>query len=97
KATSSAVTIIVATNSPPLIEMKSPTNGARFFAPAALTIEASASDSDGNVTQVEFFLGAASLGTSATSPYTNLVPVLDAGDYEFRAIAMDNQGASATS
>src|SRR5579884_2335454 len=42
---------------PPTVAITSPTNGASFTAPANVTITATASDSDGTVTNVSFFDG----------------------------------------
>lgn len=40
---------------PPSVTISNPAIGATFTAPAAITITATASDSDGTVTKVEFF------------------------------------------
>ena len=47
---------------PPTVAITSPTNGASFTAPAIVPITATASDSDGSVTNVAFFDGATLLG-----------------------------------
>ena len=39
----------------PQVALTGPTNGASFTAPATITLAATASDSDGSVSQVEFF------------------------------------------
>jgi glucose/arabinose dehydrogenase len=83
-------------NIPPTIAITNPVNGAVFFAPATVTIEAEASDADGTVTQVEFFDGAASLGIDATAPYS-VAAGLAAGSHPLTAVATDNSGAMSTS
>ena len=45
-----------------------PTSQARFFAPATINLEATASSDDG-IGQVEFFAGLKSLGKVTTIPY----------------------------
>lgn len=83
-------------NLPPSVTITNPPDGASFTAPASVTIEASASDSDGSVTNVEFFAGAVSLGSDSASPYSvtaNLPP----GSHPLTAVATDNLGLSATS
>ncbi len=42
-------------NVPPTVSLTSPTNNSSFSAPTNITINATASDSDGTVTQVQFF------------------------------------------
>jgi plastocyanin len=83
-------------NVPPTVAISNPTNGSVFAAPATLTLAATASDTDGSVTNVQFLQGAASLANVANSPYS--VPVLDlgAGDYALSAVATDNNGSKAT-
>ena len=56
-------------DSPPAVTLTQPANGARFTPPATVNLAATASDSDGTVTKVEFFSGAAKLGEDATAPY----------------------------
>ena len=95
--TSAAVSITVANNTPPSVAIASPSDGAVFTAPAAMTISATAADSDGSVTSVAFFVNGAPIGTDTTSPYsvawTNVAP----GTYTLAAIATDNLGATTTS
>jgi hypothetical protein len=59
-------------------------------------LRATASDTDGTVTNVQFFQGAVSLGNVTASPYSVTVNSLAAGDYTFSAIATDNGGLTAT-
>ena len=89
---------VVSANLPPSVSLFDPTNGATFFAPASFPLEANATDRDGNVAQVEFFLGGASLGVSTGgNPYTSQVTGFQQGTYAFTAVATDNNGATATS
>src|SRR6266571_3387217 len=73
-----------------------PPNGAVFSAPATFALKASATDSDGTVTNVQFLQGASSLGNVTSSPYSIAVNNLTAGDYTFSAVATDNGGLKAT-
>src|SRR5436190_2351919 len=43
-------------NSPPVVQLTSPTNNASFLAPPSITLSASASDPDGSVTNVDFYV-----------------------------------------
>ncbi len=56
-------------NSPPVVSLTAPANGAQFDAPATITLSASASDPGGAVQQVQFFNGTTLIGTDTTSPY----------------------------
>jgi len=82
---------------PPIVSLTNPPAGFRAVAPANLTLSASAGDPDGSVTNVQFFSGAASLGSVATPPYALVVNGLAAGNYSFTAVANDNLGMTATS
>jgi hypothetical protein len=92
--TSSPVTILG--NTPPSITITNPADGATFTAPATVNIQASASDTDGNITNAQFFDGATSLGNVTSSPY-NLLVGLAVGSHPLTAVASDNLGATKTS
>ena len=77
-------------NLPPNVAIVSPTNGAVLDAPATLTVEASATDNDGAISQVEFFDGAALMYVATNSPYRASVTNLTSGSYTFSAVATDN-------
>ncbi len=83
-------------NLPPFVIITSPTNGTALFAPASFSLQASSSDSDGTVNQVEFFQGATSLGVDTNILFSMFVNSLAAGNYSFSAVATDNLGAKAT-
>lgn len=83
-------------NVPPTVSISAPTNGQSFFTPALVTISATASDSDGSVTNVQFFDGATSLGNDNSNPYS-IVANLPAGTHNLTAVATDNLGLSTTS
>lgn len=89
----------VVLNNPPSISITNPADNAAlrtFGGPAAVTIQATASDPDGGVTNVQFFNGATLLGNDVTSPYS-LSTNLPIGAHTLTAIASDTLGATATS
>ena len=86
----------IATNLPPSVRFISPTNGAVFPAPLNLTLRALAEDSDGQVKQVEYFLGDRSLGRVTNAPYLLPVTNLGPGAYTFHARATDDRNLSST-
>ena len=91
-----SVTVQGAGNVPPTATVTNPPDGAVLSAPATITLAATASDSDGNVVNVQFFQGTTPLATVTSSPYSVAVNSLGAGDYTFSAVAADNGGLSAT-
>ncbi len=84
-------------SAPPSVSITSPANGARFNAPATLTITASASDADGSVSKVEFFSGTTKLGEDLVAPYSYAWTNPAAGTYSLTAKATDNSGATTVS
>ena len=81
----------------PTVVLTSPTDGQTFEDNADVTIQATASDSDGLVSQVEFFNGRQSLGIDSDSPYSVVWQNVSGGSYDISAVAMDNEGAEARS
>ena len=88
--------IVAAPNSPPSVTITNPASGTVLAAPANLTIQATAADSDGTVTNVQFLIGSISLTNKASAPYFAVTNNLSAGNYTLTAIASDNLGAKNT-
>jgi len=84
-------------NNSPTVSITSPTGGASFTAPATVTLNATATDSDGTVARVEFFSGSTKVGEDTSSPYSYTWNNVQAGSYTVTAVATDNAGATATS
>jgi uncharacterized repeat protein (TIGR02059 family) len=84
-------------NSPPLINISSPTKSTAFIAPATITIDASASDPDGVVTKVEFYNGTAKLGERTSAPWSYTWKEVEEGSYTITAAATDNSGSRTVS
>ena len=98
QAASNRVEIIVTTtNSPPTVAITNPANGSLFIAPANLSLQASASDVDGSVSQVEFFAGSTSLGVDTSVPYGIVWSNAPSGVHALTARATDNYGLVRTS
>ncbi len=96
--TSAPVTItVVAPNVPPVVSITAPLPGAQFTAPATVTINASANDSDGTIRKVDFYQGDIYLGTDTISPYSFPWTGVAPGSYAIKAVATDNSGDSITS
>lgn len=112
-ATSDVVDISVVTNLPPKVHLVAPQDGAVILGPTNIQLSAAAHDPDGTVAAVEFFAGDTSLGMvlavlpdfvtnrlgafKISQPYSLVWSNASLGTYALTAVAIDNDGASATS
>jgi hypothetical protein len=92
-----AVLTVFPFEAPPNVSLLSPTNAAVFALGEPILLEASASDPDGSVVQVEFFADAAALGSAAAAPFRFEWLDANSGVHTLLAVATDNEGARATS
>ncbi|WP_210490275.1 Ig-like domain-containing protein [Rufibacter aurantiacus] len=83
--------------SAPTVSITSPTSSATYSAPATITINADAADTDGSVAQVEFYQGTDLLGSDNTAPYSFTWNNVAAGTYSISVKAIDNTGLSTSS
>ena len=90
-----SVTVAAAANVPPAVSLTSPTNGTIYAAPATLHLQATASDSDATVTNVQFLIGATIVSNTA-APFTASTNNLAAGSYTISAVATDTVGLKNT-
>ena len=88
--------IVTSPNVPPSVTITNPVSGTVFAAPANVTIQASASDTDGTVTNVQFLVGSTVLSNDDADPFSAVTNNLAAGSYTLFAIASDNGGATGT-
>jgi beta-glucanase (GH16 family) len=86
-----------AANLAPTVSLTAPANGASFTAPASINITATAADTDGTISKVDFYNGNTLLGSDATSPYSYSWTNVPAGNYTISAVATDNGGLTTTS
>lgn len=84
-------------NLPPTVSVTAPANNTSYFAPASVTMNATASDPDGTVTSVGFYNNGVLVGSDNTSPYTFSFSIANAGTYKLTARATDNGGLVTTS
>ena len=91
------ITVNPPVNTPPTVNITAPADSASFTAPATVSITASASDSGGTITLVEFFQGTTKLGQDTTAPYSFSWTNVAVGSYTVTARATDNGGAATTS
>jgi plastocyanin len=93
KATNS---VNITVDARPTVTITNPAGGAVLSAPANLTIKASASDSDGTVTNVQILIGSVVLTNVATSPFVATTNNVGANSYTLSAFASDNNGVKNT-
>jgi hypothetical protein len=84
-------------NAPPQVSLRSPTSGSVYMLGETVSISAQASDGDGSVVSVEFFVDNVSVGEDAEAPYDGEWTPVVSGSYTLTAKATDNAGASTTS
>ncbi len=82
---------IISHNQSPTVALTSPANGAGFIAPLSISLDAMASDPDGTVTNVEFFVDGVKLGEDATSAYHFDWNNPTVGLHTIQAVATDDQ------
>jgi aryl-phospho-beta-D-glucosidase BglC (GH1 family) len=81
----------------PTVSLTSPAAHQSFTAGSSVVLAASAAETGGSISKVEFFSGTTLLGTATTAPYTFTWPNVAAGSYSLTAEAFDAAGTTATS
>jgi subtilisin family serine protease len=92
--TSISSSITITSVPPPAVALNYPTNGSLFLTSDSLSLQASATSTGATVLQVEFFVGANSLGTVTNSPYTLSIAPLETGAHPLTARATDELGGT---
>ena len=77
---------------PPEIALVTPTNGAVFYVPAVLDLVAEASDADGQVVEVEFYVNGVPVGRRHAPPYSMQWTSGSPGTFFFQVEAYDDAG-----
>lgn len=96
---------VVVNNNPPTVAFAAPQDNQEFPIGTDLYVRANASDSDGSLTKVDLFLNGTFVRSDNSAPYEwgdgnqpqsdPLLQNLAAGTYTLKAVATDNEGASA--
>jgi hypothetical protein len=86
-------------NEPPVVALTAPVDGQGFNSVCPVVLAADASDPDGSVDRVEFYVDGVLVGTDATAPYAVEVATGLSGVFEHAAFAraVDDGGASTDS
>src|SRR5690242_5639787 len=96
-ASSTPVNISVRNDSPPSVTLTAPGNGQAFSAGQPIGLSATASDSDGTVTRVEFLVDGAAVASMGAGPYAFTWPGAGSGTHSIAARATDDLGVTTTS
>lgn len=85
-------------NNPPSVSISAPLDGSsiEYFDGRTITLRADASDSDGTIANVEFFLNGSSVGVDKTAPYS-VNWEAQVGSHMLTAVATDNTNMTAAS
>jgi hypothetical protein len=92
--TSNPIAFTSAANQAPTITVTAPTT---TVAGTVLTFTASASDVDGTVSQVEFFVNNVSVGVDTSTPYSVTYTAVLGSGQQVKAVATDNLGLTGNS
>ena len=79
------------TSTKPIVNITTPSENAIVLAGSQVAIEATASDADGSVSQVEFFVNEQSIAVDQSAPYTASWLATNIGETRIAAVATDNE------
>jgi hypothetical protein len=86
----------VAPNVPPTVSIASPSPSTVFYPDSTIAISANASDSDGGVARVEFYLDDVLVSQDSSAPYSASFTQVPAGNHVLRVVAFDTAGAQSS-
>ncbi|WP_298543905.1 carbohydrate-binding protein [uncultured Aquimarina sp.] len=84
-------------NNPPTVKLTAPSNGTTYQVGQNVSLTADASDTDGSISKVEFFVNNNLVATEQVLPYASATTITNPGNYTIVAKATDNNGAVTTS
>src|SRR5688572_4498165 len=86
-------------NTPPTVQIVTPTSGTTLNAPGPIEVKVNAQDPEasGRITQVELWAGSSLLAQSTNAPFTMTLTNFGTGTYSVTARATDNRFATAES
>jgi hypothetical protein len=93
----SALLDVLFSNIFPQVTLTAPTNGSVFDLNQPISMTATAMDTDGSIASVEFLANGVKIGEKATAPYQFQWIDAQTGLHQLSAVAVDNEGARATS
>ncbi len=97
KMNSPADTWAGSANIKPAANISAPLNNAYFLNNSAITINADATDINGTISSVKFYVDGTLVGTDTSSPYSYVWTPTASKDYVLKTVATDNSNATGTS
>jgi uncharacterized repeat protein (TIGR01451 family) len=83
-------TVLADSNTAPTVSITSPVTGALIVGPVNISVSATASDSDGSVSKVDFYGDGTLIGTSTAAPYSISWNNVSFGPHSLVAVATDD-------
>ncbi len=83
---------LVTNGESPTISFLSPIDGSRFLPGTNLAVQVQASDSDGLVEEVQFYLNGVLVQSVGTAPFRTEISLPSPATYQLVAVALDNSG-----
>ncbi|WP_431213459.1 Ig-like domain-containing protein [Puia sp. P3] len=80
----------------PVVTITQPTNNSAIAEGASVTINATATETGGTISKVEFFIDTTKIGEDATSPYSQAWTANNPGAFQIKAKATDAGGVTTT-
>src|SRR5437868_5408253 len=87
---SNEVSLTLPNNIPPAVSVTSPGAGSSFTTGESIGVSANASDADGSIAKVEFYLDSSKIGESTSAPYFTTWNNAQPGAYVLTALAYDD-------
>jgi hypothetical protein len=84
-------------NTLPTVKITAPANGLSVEAPASVTVTADASDADGSIASVDFYVNGSKVTSATKAPYSAVLNFPAADQAIITAVAVDNLGGRTTS
>lgn len=81
----------------PAVELTNVRDGDTYPTYSSVVLQANASDSDGVVSKVDYYVNGKLIDTATASPYTAHWYATEVGEYTLTAVATDNSGMTTTS
>ncbi|HON08313.1 MAG TPA: Ig-like domain-containing protein, partial [Verrucomicrobiota bacterium] len=85
---------VIVKNQSPIVTLNSPTNNAYYVGPKSIVLDANATDPDGFVVRVDFYVDDVLIGSATNAPYNVQWQNPTVGTHIVKAIAIDNLNGS---
>jgi hypothetical protein len=95
--TSDPITVTVGSNQGPNVTLTSPRMGATVEVGKAVTLTATATDPDGTISSVQFYVNGVVVSTDTVGPYSASWTPNSEGTYVLKAVAIDNSNTPTSS